>query len=600
VESNDRQTTRARLLRSALVLAIVVVVNALALPGLWTSFGTFGMNIDPEWKVTAVSPGSSADLAGIQRSDRIDVSALSLSDRMILTTSATGFALDPPPSYPLTVHWAHGNTARTATLIAQSESRLFAVVPTVSRFTALVFTIIGALLVLIKPSRMTWAFFGYAVGATLGDPALLRGLSPTVYFDSEVVLDIVAVAGTVGFVVFALRFPRDLVEDWRGSLERATPFVAIAFVAMAVLIDVDRIVLGQNIASLQIVFDIGTLAITTLGVAALLTTYFQLSGANRERIKWVASALVLSYAAQLAIIVMSQYYVPYTPLEDYGSVLRLVFLTVPLSVAYAVLHHRVIDVRVFISRALVFGLLTTLLVVIFTLVDLIFVKMLDAGEIALPVEIISALALGFWLDRMHRSLDRIIDLVFFRQRYLGQRQIDRAAAILQHAQSVRTIDDCLIQEPFDAFALTSAALFVRSADGNFSRKFAIAWHSGTSKSLDHDDKIALTLSAEQAPLRIEEINRDRAHLPQGSLAPVIAIPILLRRRLEAVALYGPHENGADLDADEIKSLNVLAQAASAAYDHLEAKALRREVVEQRAELRKIHSEETHKGPLGAT
>jgi hypothetical protein len=50
----------------------------------------------------------------------------------------------------------------------------------------------------------------------------------------------------------------------------------------------------------------------------------------------------------------------------------------------------------------------------------------------------------------------------------------------------------------------------------------------------------------------------------------LAVPVLVRARLYAVALYGPHRNGEDIDPDEASSLEAIATAAGMAYDHLEA------------------------------
>ncbi|HXW76380.1 MAG TPA: hypothetical protein VEJ20_03130, partial [Candidatus Eremiobacteraceae bacterium] len=56
--------------------------------------------------------------------------------------------------------------------------------------------------------------------------------------------------------------------------------------------------------------------------------------------------------------------------------------------------------------------------------------------------------------------------------------------------------------------------------------------------------------------------------------PLLAVPVVVRHKVEAFALYGGHSGGEALDPDEIHSLRQLAMPAGAAYDHLEAEALR--------------------------
>ena len=54
-------------------------------------------------------------------------------------------------------------------------------------------------------------------------------------------------------------------------------------------------------------------------------------------------------------------------------------------------------------------------------------------------------------------------------------------------------------------------------------------------------------------------------MPKGEAVPILALPILVRHRLEAFALYGEHTNGEDFDGDEIAILDRLGAAAGAGY-----------------------------------
>jgi hypothetical protein len=55
------------------------------------------------------------------------------------------------------------------------------------------------------------------------------------------------------------------------------------------------------------------------------------------------------------------------------------------------------------------------------------------------------------------------------------------------------------------------------------------------------------------------------------------MPVLLRDQLVAIVLYGPHRSGADIDPDEVRGVLLLVERAGAAYDHIEARALREQV-----------------------
>ena len=75
----------------------------------------------------------------------------------------------------------------------------------------------------------------------------------------------------------------------------------------------------------------------------------------------------------------------------------------------------------------------------------------------------------------------------------------------------------------------------------------------------------------------------RSDLPGGDRQVIYAVPIIVGHHLEAIALYGGHGTGEDLDPDERSTLRKLAAAASAGYDHIAA-------VELRTRLRDAESE----------
>ncbi len=67
-------------------------------------------------------------------------------------------------------------------------------------------------------------------------------------------------------------------------------------------------------------------------------------------------------------------------------------------------------------------------------------------------------------------------------------------------------------------------------------------------------------------------------LSDGGVEPSIAVPIFSHEDLTAIAFYAARRNGTDLDGDEIAPIERMADAAGAAYDRLEAKALRQRLL----------------------
>jgi hypothetical protein len=74
-------------------------------------------------------------------------------------------------------------------------------------------------------------------------------------------------------------------------------------------------------------------------------------------------------------------------------------------------------------------------------------------------------------------------------------------------------------------------------------------------------------------------------LPGGLARPVLAVPAVNPVRCFAVSLYGPHESGTDLDANERAMLARLGADAAAMYAELENGTLRGELARLERKLR---------------
>jgi hypothetical protein len=394
---------------------------------------------------------------------------------------------------------------------------------------------------------------------------------------------VLSFAGMIGLDVFALRFPSGAARNWRIIAERICLACIVPLTALATWATL-QFLLFNSIPQVGFTWPISAAVSILMAVVALFATYRSASAADRSRLRWVvfgSSVALLALCIDFLSGGGASYYT-HAPLEAST-------ICMPLAIAYAVIRHRVIDINFVISRALVYAILTTLIVGMFALIDWLMHKVLEQTKIALAAEIIAAMSLGFWMNGLHRRVNQFIDSTLFRQRYIAARRLTRAAVSLPHATSAGAIDEMLVGKPFDALRLTSAAIFRAGNGAQFAREAAVNWPDGSAQHLDPSEQLVMLLRGERGPLRLNDIRWPRHDLPRGDKEPVLAVPVLVRDRRIAIALYGSHCNGEALDPDEAASIDRLAGGAAAAYDHLEAEALRRE----NERLRALVSPELH-------
>ena len=100
---------------------------------------------------------------------------------------------------------------------------------------ALFFIVLGAALVLLRPSLLTWAFFIYCLsdtGFSYHNLSLLLPF-PGWYISRGLFHHALDIAGTVGLLVFALCFLNEPVKGWRLSALRLVPWLFAALLVFS-------------------------------------------------------------------------------------------------------------------------------------------------------------------------------------------------------------------------------------------------------------------------------------------------------------------------------------------------------------------------------
>jgi hypothetical protein len=555
---------------AAIAVILVIVVQIASVGHL---AGVYGWNTGPDGvTVTSVVPGYPAARAGIQAGDRVDYASLSLLGRMNTDVPQAVGAGDT-----LTVRFSRAGQTRSTTMTARGDVD-FSYRNLVAATAGILVVIIGAFLVALRPSPMTLGFLLVGIGA-MGDALIYRAGSPLALWTATLTLRAATAIGWIGLLMFVSRFPTDAPKGWLRWLDRASVpagalyFGIAVYQLLAMRYSSDPPAFTAQLA-LQYVLP-GLIILVAL--SALVSAGISARGSTRQRLIPVIATFALWTAISAGSLTSGalftiSFFIAYVPIV--GGLSLILFA---IATTYGIVRHRVIDVNFVVSRTLVYTLLTAILVGIFAIIDYLVSKWLERSQLAAVLELGAAVLMGVGLRSMHRSVDRFVDSVLFRRRHLAERRLARVAKALPHAKSPAFVDEALVVEPAESLELASAALFRVDGDGRYERRLAIGWEDGSATSLDPSDHLIIQLEAELEPLNLADVRWPRSDVPSGLYQPLLAVPIVVRHRLVAFALYGGHIGGEALDPDEIRCLDRLAEPAGAAYDHLEAERLREEL-----------------------
>ena len=571
---------------SILVIALLAVFEIACFVwtlATWSQPGAiFGWNVAADGvTILNVEGGSPAASAGIAKGDEIVYASMPVLGRVnLLLTEAVN------PNAMLTFNVERRGIARVVTLRPTPLPTILGASYAAGEFGGLALGLVGLALVTLRPSRMTW-------GCALIAPAVLVPTATTFWEQTapaaaalayQLGVAVLYTFQTFGLFTFASRFPTDAPRGLARWMDRAAiPFACLTF---AIYAYVDY---GIFIASTPPHYwalamqDYGINVLQALGVLAVLFwTYESAARAERNRLAPVIASFGLVIVAETAtqfVNELSSSVAVYVAVTVFTSVALMTFAA---SIAYGVVRHRVIDVSFIIGRTLVYTILTIFVVAVFSLIEYVFGKVLEHQGVANFLEIAAAIVLGLSLNVLHGRLDNLIDRTIFRRRHLAEKRLESASQTLPHASSMSFVDEMLVSEPADALDLASAALFRRNGAA-FKRENATGWTAEHATELDENDHLVTRLRAELQPLKIADFRWPVRTLPTGVAQPIYAVPIPSGHNLAAIALYGGHSGGEDLDPDERRSLRGLAAGAALAYDHLAAEELNRTVEQLRGE-----------------
>lgn len=421
--------------------ALLLVAVAYALAGvyaaastLWQPQGTIGIVPDYGATVRDVSPGSPAARAGIVPGDRLRYAATPFEDRRFLSVPNA----NPPIGTTVTVALTHAGRDRVARLTAVPEQRTASQRVSIVFLcvAALIFISVGATLIVLRPSPATWGFGLYcllALPAPLFAPPL-----PTAgaTLAATLVFDVVQNIGVAGLLLFVLEFPRSFAVPWREGVRRLVPVVFLVLSAMTLYPDVANELLGRSAALENRLLQIAFGVVYACAMFILCDTYRRTARSERERIRWVLVGFGFGLLGNyIGTTLLFSTLIVRAPPPGLSLALSSLSVLLPLAVAYAVIRHRVLDIRIAIGRALVFAVFTTLLATVFALLDYVFGTILEDIRLSRLIAAAISVAIAFAFKNLEERAMATVEAAFFKE--LRAERIDVAEVQRLRAENAR-------------------------------------------------------------------------------------------------------------------------------------------------------------------
>lgn len=161
-------------------------------------------------------------------------------------------------------------------------------------------------------------------------------------------------------------------------------------------------------------------------LAMAIAGYAYSRDGERVRLAWVAAAAALITASVTLVNA-----IPIGFLYAYSIAATLIALSL-FALSYALLRHRLVAIALVIDRALVYGLITALVVGVVAAINSVVLREVLPPGASLAVQVLVPLLLGIALRQVKGYLDRIVERVFFRSKYLSEKALRAFARRVGH------------------------------------------------------------------------------------------------------------------------------------------------------------------------
>jgi hypothetical protein len=278
-----------------------------------------------------------------------------------------------------------------------------------------------------------------------------------------VLIGTLGILGQSSFITFFFLFPSGrFVPRW-------TRWVALCFVLYWMYTTFSTNIFYNASALSNLVF----FAFLLCAVGAQIYRYRRVSTfRERQQTKWVVLGFSTGIVGFVLFLVLGNALLPPAVLQSSvmgtliaGTVVDGFLLLIPISIALAILRSRLWDIDIIINKALVYGLLSGILGVLYAglIIGLESLVGLFAAQKAQPIVIVlSTLAIAALFQPLRGRIQQLIDRRFYRRKYNAARTLEAFSAALRNEVDLATLSEHLVAVVQETMQPASVSLWLRS------------------------------------------------------------------------------------------------------------------------------------------
>jgi len=542
---------------------------------------------DTVFLITDVVPGGVADKAGIRNGDiLVKINGKRITSNIFDTTATYPMTLVnsiPKGEYAAYQIERDGNLFETKVEMLKVFDFVFAS----NYLFGLVFLIVGYIVVTTKPGGKTQRMFAYFTMSLM----LIFGLSPTNLsnYNFNIFVYILILSASVLSRVFGPSIIMNFFYYFPVYKKtKLNKIVLYSLAGLNTILVLYTLIFPQQFTYLNFALRIGDIYVfraivqnlvyiyLIAGLGIFLYRYFTLVQKERRKpltpILYCSIIGVAAYFYTLQVNLTNEFTIFLNP----ENLIQHVLITlIPLSFGYSIFKYRLMDIKLFLKKSLIYGIITATLAVLYVLLVFIAGELLGniiGEDKRAPVSILAIVIIAFIFDPLKRLVQDYVDRFFYRQKSDYQR------VLLDFTKSLplQINQDHILNSVADTISSTmhidkiAVVLFNKSGNNSVSRNIPEDFLRFNGQ----NEKLKSFLEKSKEPQSISLLREEYIHdLDKKDLEFLLdagiemTVPVMLHEKLIGLINMGKKLSEKDYSQEDINLLMTVANQTAIAVEN---------------------------------
>ena len=512
---------------SSLVLSLLVVAGCIYVS--WVPQSTLPFDARPApgnlMHVTVMQSSVGLPMpAGLQAGDVVDVQAMTVRDRLLFTASGG----DPVVGDTITLPVLRSDHTLSVTVPFVEDHKIGTnlVVYLASIALTWLFAALGLLLLWRGQRQAAWAVCLWCllnVFESVGTSLYMS--EPYTGFVATITNFLLNIGALIALYLLADDLTRaGITAKMRRDMRHLFILIFAAYAFFNPYLTYMAVLHGTINRYFQLLI-LAHLSAFAIPLVLLAVFYRQAPPAERARIRWVWVSIMVYVVCYLVSTNSFRF------LDGLQAALLITALTATafLGFTYAVLRHRLVSLRLVLNRALVYGVITSLVVGVFAALSTLIEHFAVGKTEGALLQLLVPLSLGVTLNLIKKRLDGFVERLFFQRQYRAETALTRLIRECGFIENRDTLLDRSVDEILEYLRPTGVALYERSESG-----YARVRQRGERqfpKTLVSDDPVMVSLRADTSEADMDKLASALGH--EG-----LAFPLGVRGGLMGALILG--------------------------------------------------------------